>query len=98
MSSLRKKYLLNHLGKVGISVLTISAGLLLRLVSALAMDSVTETASHVIGTEGGKEARSTPALSIATGITCMACAPVVGATMSSGLCIACGILIAKTMG
>ena len=66
----------------------------------------TELASQAVGSEGGKEvlnatlkaARSKPALSVATGIVCMACVPVAGATTSPGICIACGILIAKTLG
>jgi len=37
-------------------------------------------------------------LSIAAGITCIACVPVAGVAASPGMCIACGILIAKTLG
>lgn len=66
----------------------------------------TDAAKGVLGTEGGKEAlnqalkfsKTTPALSIATAITCLACVPAAGAGASAGLCIACGILIAKTFG
>jgi len=35
---------------------------------------------------------------IATAIVCLTCIPVAGALASPGLCIACGILIAKTFG
>lgn len=34
----------------------------------------------------------------ATGIVCLACIPVAGAAVSPGMCVACGILIAKTFG
>lgn len=99
----RKKKFLNHLGKVGMSFLSVS--LLLGPSSALAVDSV-DAASQVASSEGGKEvlnaalkvAKSKPALSAATGIVCIACIPVAGAAASPGLCIACGILIAKTLG
>jgi len=37
-------------------------------------------------------------LSVAANITCLACVPVAGAAASLGLCISCGILIAKTLG
>ena len=42
-----------------------------------------------IGSEGGKEA-----LTVAAEITCVVCLPAAG----PGLCIACGILIAKVIG
>jgi hypothetical protein len=98
-----KKKILNHLSKVGISLL--SASLLLVSSSASAADSA-DAAAQVIASEGGKEAlnaalklaRSKPALSIAAGITCIACVPIAGVAASPGMCIACGILIAKTLG
>jgi hypothetical protein len=43
-------------------------------------------------------AKSKPGMSLATAITCLACVPAAGASASPGLCIACGILIAKTLG
>jgi len=67
-------------------------------------------ADQVIGAEGGREAtkealnaglkavRSKPAMRLATTIVCVGCIPATGATASPGLCIACGILIAKTFG
>ena len=99
----RKQNILNHLGKVGMSLL--SVGLLLGSSRASAIDSA-DAAAQAVASEGGKEAlnaalklaRSKPALSVATGITCLACVPVAGAGASPGLCIACGILIAKTLG
>lgn len=72
---------------------------------ASAVDPV-ETANQVVGAEsslkatkevlnlGLQVARSKPAMTVATGIVCISCVPVAGA----GLCIACGILIAKTFG
>jgi len=55
-----------------------------------------------IFSEGGKDvliqalkAARKPALRVATGITYVACLPLNGAPASRGLCIACGILIAK---
>ncbi len=101
----RKKRILNHLGKIGMAIVTVS----LVTSPSLASDSI-ETASQVIGAEGGKEvakealnaarkmAKSKPAMGTATGIVCLACIPVAGAAASPGLCIACGILIAKTFG
>jgi len=100
MPNSRKKKILNHLSKVGISLLSVS--LLLGSSSA----SATDVAAQAVTSEGGKEAlnaalklaRSKPALSIAAGITCIACVPVAGVAASPGMCIACGILIAKTLG
>jgi hypothetical protein len=100
MPDSRKKKILNHLSKVGISLLSVS--LLLGSSSASAAD----VAAQAVTSEGGKEAlnaalklaRSKPALSIAAGITCIACVPVAGVAASPGMCIACGILIAKTLG
>ena len=100
-----KKRVLKHLGKVGMALIT----LIVMNSSASAIDPV-EAANQAVGSEGGKEAakralegalkvaKSKPALSTATGIVCLACVPVAGAAASPGLCIACGILIAKTFG
>jgi hypothetical protein len=103
MPNSRKKKILNHLSKVGMSLLSVS--LLLGSSSASAIDSA-DAAAQAVTSEGGKEAlntalkiaRSKPALSIAAGITCIACVPVAGVVASPGMCIACGILIAKTLG
>ena len=103
MSNSRKKKILNHLSKVGMSMLSVS--LLLGSSPALAINSA-DAAAQTVASEGGKEALSTalkiakskPALSVAAGITCIACIPVAGVAASPGLCIACGILIAKTLG
>ena len=65
-----------------------------------------EAAKEIVASEGGKEAlnqalkmaRQKPALTVAAGITCLACIPVAGASTSASLCVACGILIAKTLG
>ena len=109
MPDSRKKKILNHLSKVGISLLSVS--LLLGSSSASAADvaasaSAADVAAQAVNSEGGKEAlnaalklaRSKPAMSIAAGITCIACVPVAGVAASPGMCIACGILIAKTLG
>jgi hypothetical protein len=45
-----------------------------------------------------KAANSKPAMTGATSIVCLACVPLAGAAASPGMCIACGILIAKTLG
>jgi uncharacterized Tic20 family protein len=103
MSNSRKKKVLNHLSKVGMSMLSVS--LLLGPSPVSAIDSA-DAAVQAVASEGGKEAlnmalkvaKSKPALSVAAGITCIACIPVAGVAASPGLCIACGILIAKTLG
>ena len=103
MSNSRKKKILNHLSKVGMSMLSVS--FLLGSSPASAIDSA-DAAAQAVASKGGKEALnmalkiagSKPALSVAAGITCIACVPVAGVVASSGLCIACGILIAKTLG
>jgi hypothetical protein len=103
MSNSRKKKILNHLSKVGMSMLSVS--FLLGSSPASAIDSA-DAAAQTVASEGGKEAlnmalkiaKSKPALSVAAGITCIACVPVAGVAASPGLCIACGILIAKTLG
>lgn len=97
----RKKRILKHLGNVGMAIISFS----LMISPVLAVDPA-DAASQVVASEGGKKAlntalkvaRSKPSLSVATAITCIACIPVAGATTSAGLCVACGILIAKTFG
>ena len=101
----RSKRILKHLGKISTALITVS----LMTSPALGIDT-TEAASQVIGSEGGriaakeavngalKFAKSKPAMTTATGIVCLACVPVAGAVASPGMCIACGILIAKTFG
>jgi methylmalonyl-CoA mutase cobalamin-binding subunit len=101
----RKKRILKHLRNVGMAIISVS----LRTSPVSAVDPA-EAAGQVIGAEGGPKAakealnaalrmaKSKPAMSTATGIVCLACIPTAGATASIGLCIACGILIAKTFG
>nr|YP_010283338.1 hypothetical protein MKU01_pgp036 [Psammodictyon constrictum]ULD16457.1 hypothetical protein [Psammodictyon constrictum] len=101
----RKKRFLNHLGKVSVAIITAS----LMTSPALAVDPA-EVASQAIGSEGGRKAakeaiaaamnaaKTRPAMGTATLIVCLACAPAAGAAASPGLCVACGILIAKTFG
>lgn len=97
----RKKRLLKHLGNVGMAMLSFS--LLTSPVSAV-------EPNEILGSESGRQAtkeaidaalkmaRSKPAMSAATTIVCLACLPAAGAVASPGMCIACGILIAKTFG
>jgi hypothetical protein len=96
---------IKKLGKIGLSLF--SAVLIIGSsgASAGAVDAA-DAAKEVLGSEGGKEAlnealkvaRSKPALSIAAGIACIACMPAAGVAASPSMCIACGILIAKTLG
>lgn len=103
---MKKKLLLRRFlkrtGQVGLAIL--SASMVLSP-AAGAVDAA-DSAKEVVGSEGGKAAlnealkiaRSKPALTVAAGITCVACLPAAGAAASPGLCIACGILIAKVVG
>ena len=100
-----KRRILKRLGNVGMAVVAFA----LATPSSSAIDSA-NAANEVIGSEGGqkitkealdaalKMARSKPAMSAATTIVCAACIPAAGAAASPTLCIACGILIAKTLG
>lgn len=105
MSNSRKKKILNHLSKVSMSLLSVSLLLGSSRAASAAIDSA-DAASQVVAADGGKEAinallkvgRSKPAMSLAASITCLACAPVVGATVSPMLCVTCGILLSKTFG
>jgi hypothetical protein len=93
----RRKRILKHLGKISMALVTVS----LMTSPALAIDPA-EAARRV----GAKEAvngalefaKSKPAMATATGIFCLACVPIAGAVASPGMCIACGILVAKTFG
>ena len=96
-----KRKVLKHLGKVGLAILSLT----LMAPPVVAIDPV-EAANQAVASESGKEAlntalklaKSKPALSTAAAITCIACIPAAGIAASLGLCIACGILIAKTLG
>lgn len=100
-----KKKLLNRVGQVALSLISAAFVVGSAADPVRAVDAA-ETAQEVISSEAGKEAlnqalkvaRSKPALSVAAGITCAACLPFAGAAASPGLCIACGILIAKVIG
>ena len=97
----RRKKILKHLGNVGIAMVSLS--LMTLPVSAV-------EPNEILGSEGGRQAtkgaidaalkmaKSKPAMSAATTIVCLACVPAAGAVASPGMCIACGILIAKTLG
>ena len=95
----RKKKVFKHFIRVGVSI--ISAGLMVS--PAMATDPA-NAAGQVAASEGTKKAlnaaltgaKSKPAMTAATTIVCLACIPVSGAAASPALCIACGILFAKT--
>lgn len=100
-----KKRVINHLGRVSLALISVA----LMSTPANAVEPV-EVVGKAMGNEGGqvaakealnaalKMAKSKPAMTTATGIVCLACVPVAGAAASPGMCIACGILIAKTFG
>lgn len=104
-SKSKKKKFLKHLGNVAIAAVSLS----LITTPATAIEP-TQAAEQVLATEGGhaaakealnsalKVARSKPAMAVATTIVCGACVPIAGAYASPGICIACGILVAKTLG
>lgn len=102
-----KKRILKHLGNVCMAIISLS----LITSPVFAADfSNSEAASQVLGSEGSKKvtkevidaalkmAKSKPAMTTATVIVCFSCIPVAGTAASTSLCIACGILIAKTFG
>ena len=94
----RKRRLLKHLGKVGMGILTPSAS---------AVDPV-DAAGQVVASEGSrlaakealntvlKVAKSKPSMVAASTVVCVSCIPVAGTCASASMCVACGILIAKT--
>lgn len=96
-----KKRILKHLGSVGMAALSFS----LMAPSASAIDPA-EAAGQVVASEGGKAAlnsalkvaRSKPSMVAATTVVCVSCIPVVGVCASASMCVACGIMIAKTLG
>ena len=103
-TTVRKK-IFNHLGNVAFAA--VSFALMTPPASAIDTENI---ASQVIGSEGGhqatkeiinatlKLARTKPMMTTATSIVCLACIPATGAAASPGLCIACGILLVKTIG
>ena len=100
-NQVKKRFTLRHLAKVGSAIVLAVAAL-----PSSATASDVDTASQVTGTDAGKTAlnealkfsKTKPALSIATGIVCLACISTATAATSPALCIAGGILIAKTFG
>ena len=100
----RKKQILNHLGKVGMAVITFN----LMASSLLAVDPP-EITTHVVGAEGIKQVlkqvlngalkitKSKLITSAAIFAVCVPCISTLGAVASPGLCIACWILITKTI-
>lgn len=104
-NSSRKRAALKKLWQISLRLLS-SAIIIGSAASTAGAVNATDAAKSVVGAEGGKEAmnqalklaRGKPALSLATAIVCLACIPVAGAAASPGMCIACGLLIAKTIG
>jgi hypothetical protein len=98
----RKKKFFNHFVKVGVALIT---RLILTPAISSAVDPV-DSSSQALRLKGGKEvlhsalkmARSKPSLALAATITCLACPPVAGVASSQELFMACGVLIAKTLG
>lgn len=100
-----KKRILKHLGSVSMAVLSFS----LMAPSASAIDPA-EAAGQVVASEGGraaakvalnsalKVARSKPSMVAATTVVCVSCIPAAGVCASASMCVACGIMIAKTLG
>ena len=100
-----KKRILKHLGSVGMAALSFS----LMVPSAAAIDPA-EAAGQVVASEGGraaakaalnsalKVARSKPSMAAATTVVFVSCIPVAGTCASASMCVACGIMIAKTLG
>jgi hypothetical protein len=103
----KKKKVLKHIGKVGMAIFYLAV--MTSPMAFAAIDS-SEAAEQVLGSESAAEAgkaamnsalkaaNSKPAMTGATVIVCLACVPLAGAAASPGMCIACGILIAKTLG
>ena len=96
---------MNHLGKVSLALLSFTL-LYTHVNASEPIEFVSQTKGNKGGSIAAKEAqnsalkmaRSKPSLTTATGIVCLACVPVAGASASAGMCVACGILIAKTFG
>ena len=105
MAIFKKQRVFKHLSKVGISLVTVGVGLFFRAPDAMSTNKV-QSASKIIGVEGGTEALnlalkvagSKPSLAIAATITCLACVPVAGVAASPAMCIACGVILSKTLG
>lgn len=97
-----KKRVLKHLRSVSMCMLSFC----LMTPSVSASDPIDLT-SQAISSEGGrlaakealnaalKVARSKPSLAIATSVVCASC---LATCVSASMCIACGILVAKTLG
>ena len=99
-----KNKVVRRVGRFGLSIIS-TAFIMGSMGSAgIAADSP-DAVSNMVKSESGKEALNTalkvckgkPALSIAAGITCLACMPATGPA-SPAMCVACGILITKVIG
>lgn len=99
-----KKKFFRHASQIVMAIVCLS----LMTAPAIAIEPA-QAAGSVIGAEGGKQvtkkaidvalktAKGKPAMTMATTIVCLACVPIAGAA-SPTMCIACGILLAKTLG
>lgn len=105
----RRNRFIRHLKKIAMATLAFS----LSLSPASAIDPLEATeaaASQIAANEGGKIAakevlnnalkiaKSKPSMTAATAVVCISCIPVAGTCASASMCVACGILIAKTLG
>ena len=98
-----RKHALSHISSVGLAFLSLS--LFVGAESAVAVNSA-EAVNSTASIETSKDAinsilkasRQKPAMLVATTIVCTACIPAAGAAFSPALCVACGLLFAKTFG
>lgn len=103
-----KRRLISHLGRVSLAL--ISVALIVTPGNASTTSEPLELVGESLGNEGGRQAakeamnsnlkmaKSKPNMTLATRIICVSCVPAAGASASPAVCIACKILIAKTLG
>jgi hypothetical protein len=110
----KKKKVLKHIGKVGMAIFYLAVMTSPMAFAAIDSSEAAEQvlgsegaaeaakaalkAGKAAMNSALKAANSKPAMTGATVIVCLACVPLAGAAASPGMCIACGILIAKTLG
>ena len=88
------------MGNVGLAIISIA-------LTTIPLQAVeVDEAAKVSGSEGGKQvlnealkvSKTKPALSVAAGITCLACIPAAKVTARLTMCIACCTIITKVLG
>lgn len=109
----KKKKVLKHISKVGMAIFYLTVMTSPMAFAVDPSEVADQVIDSEVAVEAGKTvlkagkaamntalkaANSKPAMTTATAIVCLACVPLAGAVASPGLCIACGILIAKTFG